>query len=45
MVFLIQHTRNKDSEAVQRRLDELIRATKGAHYALIDREESSTEER
>ena len=44
MVFLIQNTQNRDSEAMQLKLDELIRATKTAHTALLDVEELSEEE-
>ena len=39
MVFLIQNTQNRDSEAMQLKLDEIIRSLEGAHNALLDIEE------
>ena len=39
MVFLIQNTQNLDSEAMQVKLDELIRAVEGAHNAMLDLEQ------
>jgi low affinity Fe/Cu permease len=44
MVFLIQNTQNRDTRAVHLKLDELIRALKGARNQLVNLEEMSDEE-
>ena len=44
MVFLIQNTQNRDAKAVHLKLDELIRALKGARNELIDLETLTDEE-
>jgi low affinity Fe/Cu permease len=44
MVFLIQNTQNRDAKAVHLKLDELIRALKGARNKLVDLEDLSEEE-
>ena len=44
MIFLIRNAQNRESEAVQLKLDELIRATQTAQNTLLDIEELSEEE-
>lgn len=44
MVFLIQNTQNRDTEAMHLKLDELIRAVRGANNVLIDLENDTEED-
>ncbi|PYJ72981.1 MAG: hypothetical protein DME72_06980 [Verrucomicrobia bacterium] len=44
MVFLIQNTQNRDAKAVHLKLDEVIRALKGARNQLVDLENLSDED-
>ncbi|MDT7540903.1 MAG: hypothetical protein QOE33_807 [Acidobacteriota bacterium] len=44
MVFLIQNTQNRDSKALHLKLDELIKATKGARNSMIDLDKLSDEQ-
>ena len=44
MVFIIQNTQNRDAKAVHLKLDEIIRANKGARNELVDLEELSDED-
>jgi low affinity Fe/Cu permease len=44
MVFLIQNTQNRDAKAMHLKLDELIRALKGARNQLVDLESLSDED-
>ena len=42
MVFLIQNSQNRDSAAIQLKLDEIIRSIDGAHNTMLDLERLST---
>jgi low affinity Fe/Cu permease len=44
MVFLIQNTQNRDTQALQLKLDELIRSTEGAHNRMLDLEHLDDEQ-
>jgi low affinity Fe/Cu permease len=44
MVFLIQNTQNRESQVIQLKLDELIRAVEQARTELVDMEDLSDEE-
>ena len=44
MVFLIQNTQNRDTEALQIKLDEILRSMENAHTVLLDLEELDDKE-
>ena len=44
MVFLIQNTQNRDSKALHLKLDELLRANRGARNTLVDLENMGDDE-
>jgi low affinity Fe/Cu permease len=44
MVFLIQNTQNRDTEALQLKLDEIVRSIKGARNQVLDLEDLDEKE-
>jgi low affinity Fe/Cu permease len=44
MVFLIQNTQNRDGEAMQVKLDEIIRSIKSADNSILDTEDITEKE-
>jgi low affinity Fe/Cu permease len=44
MVFLIQNTQNRDTDAIQIKLNEIIRALEGAHNAVVSLEDLEEEQ-
>lgn len=44
IVFLIQNTQNRDAKAIHLKLDELLRAVKGARTGMVDLEDMSDED-
>jgi low affinity Fe/Cu permease len=44
MVFVIQHTQNRDTAAIQLKLDEIIRSTRGAHNGMLGLDNLSTDD-
>ena len=44
MLFIIQNSQNRHTIAIQLKLDEIIRATKGAHNEMMDIEKLTDED-
>ena len=44
MVFLIQNTQNRDTQAMHIKLDEIIRSTQGSHNSILDLEDMDEDE-